>query len=360
MAINQVHARNLFTRAVSDIYEEKLMPKLLFMSMAQETTTRSRFVSTEVRRYNETIATDVIRGSRGNRNKFDRLTQKIYQPPLYDEYFDLTTLDIYDQLFGRPQVEGNTILDLAEEAATKMAYLRGKIDRAIELQWSQVYDTGIVQLTNGDNIDFKRKAASLVVLSGDRRWNQSGATILQDLNDAGTFIRTEGKSDVGEFKLILGEAALNSLITNSEIQNLGDQRYLHRLDIMPVEMRMDGAVYHGTLSANSYKFHLYTYPEYYDSGTNPQSQTHNRYWPTNKVLVMPYSGSVLRTKFAGIPALYRGNDSMPEYYRYVDEKYLMNNYIDQLNRSHNFEILSAPLAVPESIDQIYTIQVQDV
>lgn len=353
MAISQLNARSIFTTEVSQIYEDKVMPRPLFMSIANETTTTARYVSTEVRRYDETVAADILRGTNGNRNQFTRSTQKLYEPPQYNENFDLTTLEIYDRAFGAPSVSANVLADLIDEAGEKAAFLKGKIMRAQELQWIGVFDTGIITtLVNGDNVDFRRKAASMVDHSSNY-WNTSNTQIIRNFREGCNYLRTEGKAMGGEFIAVVGEDAFDAFLASEEILNLGDQTYVQRVEInMPSDM-MNGGVYHGTISAGSYKVHLYTYPEYYTAANG----TETPYWPKNKVCIFPKSGFVFTTKYAGIQALFKGNASMPEYYGYVDDKYFLNNYIDQRTRSHVFEVLSAPLAVPLSVDQIFTMQV---
>ena len=356
MAINQINLPGIFKRGVSETYQDMIMPRPLFMSMAKKTTTTARFVSTEVRRWRESVAVDIKNGTPGNRNQFARMSTHLYEPPTYNENFDLTTLEIYDRVFGGRDVSEGDLADLIDTAAEKAAFLVGKIHRACELHWVGIMRNGIVVLNNGDNINYRRKAESMVNLSGNY-WNGSTTTIVSNFRSACNFLRTQGKAQGGEFIAVIGESAFDAFLSSSEILNLGDQTYVQRVNInMPDDM-MNGGVYHGTLSAGSYKIHLYTYPEYYDAIASDDTVTSTAFWPTNLAVVIPKMAGQFTTKFAGIKALFKGNNSMPEYYGYVRGEHFLNNFIDQKTQSHVFEVHSRPLPVPVSVDKIYTMQV---
>ncbi len=358
--INQINARSIFTRGVSEIYKDKIMPKPLFMSMAGETKTKSRYVSTEVRRYHETMAADIQRGTNNQRNQFTKSSQHLYETPYYNEGFDLTTLENYDRVMGQDSVGENALVDLMEMASEKLAFCQNKIIRATEFQWNQVMRTGIVTVNNGDNVNYNRKAESTVVVTGGNRWNESGADILSQIRVGCNFIRTEGKATTGKFRIIMGEGAYDAFVASSQIQNLGDQTFIKFLDLhMPEESMMQGGILHGRISAGSYLIDVYTYPEYYDTLAADGSPIRNQYWPSNMCVLLPKDGFQFTTKYAGIQALFKGGDAMPNYFGYVADKYFMNNYIDERNSAHVFEVLSAPLAVPVSVDQIYSMQVID-
>lgn len=356
MAISAIEAPGILTRSVMEIYQDRLPVKPLFTGLAKERQSRSKLISYEVRRFKEHIAEDRERGTGSTRNSFNKSTVKLVMPAYYDESFDLLNLDIYDRPFGNEAVDPYFLADLTDQVADKAAILIDKINRAINLQHAQVFDNGIVQLKNGDNIDYKRKAASMVSKSGAAAWDQATATIVNDISDGCTFLRNVGKSASKEMVAIMGDTAFNAFLNSAEIKG-ADNRYVQRQSFqMPKELAgYNGASYHGTLSAKDYVVHVFTYPEIYDDATG----TAQSYWDNKKVLLLPMAGYEFRTGFGSIEMLFKGNDTLPEYFRPERGSFFMNNYIDQRNRSHVFEILAAPLAIPYSVDQIYTLQVID-
>jgi len=53
---------------------------------------------------------------------------------------------------------------IAQNALRNIRKMRDKIERSIRKQQADVMQTGIVELINGDSIDYKRKSASMVDL----------------------------------------------------------------------------------------------------------------------------------------------------------------------------------------------------
>jgi hypothetical protein len=158
IAITQLRAE--FTEALVATYSSRLRPTNFLRSFFPSVTAPTRYVSIEVQRLGEKIAADVLRGTEGNRNTFSRNTAKTFEPPFWREYFDATELDLYDRVLGN-QMSGNPnpamFAELVKTVADKLGVLNDKIERSKELQCSQVLVDGIVTMSNGDNIDFKRK-----------------------------------------------------------------------------------------------------------------------------------------------------------------------------------------------------------
>ena len=73
-------------------------------------------------------------------------------------------MDRYDVAFGQnPTASPATIGYLSSDVATKYMTLKGKIERAKEKQCAQVFETGIVTLINGDNIDLLCEGAYAIL-----------------------------------------------------------------------------------------------------------------------------------------------------------------------------------------------------
>jgi len=92
-------ARALFTQGLVDIYREQVKTTSFLRSFFPTEEFGTKYLSVEVERGFEKVAVDVTRGTEGNRNVFSKSTEKIWEPPLYDEFFDMTQLDLYDRLF---------------------------------------------------------------------------------------------------------------------------------------------------------------------------------------------------------------------------------------------------------------------
>lgn len=311
---------------------------------AEESTSKN--VSIEVVRGFEKIAVDVTRGTDGNRNSFGKSTQKIFAPPYYREFFDLTELDLYDRLAGSGNINDEVFSQLAGESAEKIAILQDKIERAYELQCAQVLQTGIILLNSGDNIDFKRKADSMVDLGAGNYWSGAAVDPNTSLEVGCKFIREKGKSRGAIVNAICGSEALAAFINNTVVKERG-KIVQYALDmITPSQRDSQGASFHGEISVGAYRVRLWSYPEVYTNAAGDDVE----YIDPKKVILLPEKPR-FKMGFAAVPQLLV-EGSAP-----TKGAYRVEEYIDARKKSHIMDIQSAAVAVPVAVDQIYTMQV---
>ena len=348
-------ARALFTKAYMAAYKERVPVPSFLMSFFTVLTFATKSIGIEVQRGSEFIAVDVERGAIGNRNQFTRSTEKQWIPPFFNEWFDATSLDRYDVVFGGSEnAAPATIGYLASDVADKLLMLKDKIDRAKELQCAQIFSSGVVTLKNGDNIDFKRKATSIVDLAA--YWSDTSADVESQLIAGAEFIRQDGKNGTPEFNLVMSGAAWVALKKTDYFNKNANYQKVQLIDIMMPQTRSFGAGYHGRIVAGAYIFNVWTYDQVYQAaGTG----TITRYLASNLAFMVPVSGTRFNMSHAGIPAIMadQARAEFPQYIAQLASDYYVNNYIDAFRKAHIFEILSAPLGVPVTVDMIYTMQV---
>ena len=339
--ITTEQGKALFTQEVTDRYKEMIQPTGFGRSFFPTKAHASLFVSIEVQRGTEKIASDVIRGGIGNRNKMSRATEKIFKPPLYQEYFDAMELDVYDLDLSPSQFLGFTS-SVAEGQAT----LKNKIERAYELQAWQVLLDGVVTLKNGIDIDFKRKVASKADIGGANYWDQANTDPYKDLEDAGTFLRTIGKAQGGSYNVIMGATAYNAFLNNQKVTTRADIRNFHLDEALAPQRQASGGVPQYKTSAGAYNFNIWTYPEYYED----ENAVLQKYMADDSIVVLPEQPR-FRLAFGAVPQLTTNGKSV----RTGD--FVFDDYIDERRKSHEFEVMSAGIAIPTSVDQIYTAKV---
>lgn len=350
-------AAGIFTQSLLDVYKEVTRPTALLRSFFPSDETGSKFISTEVQRGSEKVAADVLRGTAGNRNTFGRSTQKIYLPPYFREFFDATDLDFYDRLIGDAggSVDDKTFAEWVNEVAEKIQLLQDKIERAQEVQCAQVLQTGIVTMVNGDNIDFKRKAASIVDVNvaGDYWSVTASATPIADLLAGCNFLRNTGKATGGTFNLLMGGDAYNALLKTDEIKTRGDIRSFDLQAISGPQRNAQGGALHGEISVGSYKLRIWTYPQ-----AREVSGTMTPYIDENKAIIIPLIPR-FKMGFAAVPHIMRDKSraEFPEFIMNQRGAFHIGNYVDHISEAHVFDIKSASLPVPVAVDQIYTLQV---
>ena len=355
MAIPIQQARGIFTQATLAKYKESIKAPTFLSSFFKVKTTTAKYISIEVQRGTEKIAVDVLRGTSGNRNMFSKSTEKQYMPPFYNENFDATALDFYDLLFGENLNPTRSVIGgLAAGVAEKLGELRLKIERAKELMASQVLETGVVTLVNGDDIDFKRKATSMKDNSGTP-WSTVTTDIESHLIAAGDFLRTYGKNTSKVLNMIVSGTVLVDLKKSDYFQDNANFQQVRLVDVNLPQADSRGAAYHGRIAAGAYLVNIWSYDEMYTNA----SGTATRYTDAKKVIILPSEGTQFYFSHAGVPAIIvdKSNAEFPAYIKQVANEYVINNYIDNQRKSHTFELMSAPLPVPVTVDMMYTMKV---
>ncbi len=348
--ISTTDARGLYTKMLVAVYSERKAPTSFFQSFFTRVTTDTLEVSIEVQRGSMRIAVDVERQTRGNRNTFSRSTEKIFIPPYFKEFFEITEMDLYDRLFLDSEVDSKVIAKFIRTAAQKLRMLQDKIERAIEKQCADVLLTGIVQLRSGDNINYGRKADSLVDSGSGQYWANSIDPYAQIQTDC-EFIRNEGMIETDVFNMILGANAITDLYNNTAFkarQNL----YNLKLDaVAPPQAKSVGGTLHGEISVGPYRVRLWTYQGIYkDEAGNVV-----KYMESDKYILLPDT-TEYTLAFGAVPQLIN-MDGAPKRVGIVQGEFIPYEYIDEEQTTHTYGLKSAPLAIPVAIDTTVTRKV---
>jgi len=356
MSLPLQQTKAIFTKAYMQAFKEMIVVPSFFRSFFSTKTYATKTIGIEVQRGTEKISVDILRGLDGKRNTFSKSTEKEFVPPFHNENFDATSLDRYDVSFGaNPTATPMTIGYLASDVAEKYMQLRNKIERAKELQCAQVLETGIVQLTNGVNIDYKRKATSLVDLTGaGGYWTTTTTDIEAQLVAAGDFIRQTGKNATKILNIAMSGASWISLKKSDYFKNTANFNQVSLFDINMPQADANGAVFNGQITAGSYIYNIWVNDEVYENA----SGTITRFMGASKAVVTPANGTRFELAHAGVPAIIadKKNAEFSQYIAQIKSEYYLNNYIDSKRKAHIFEIYSAPLAIPVTVDMIYTMK----
>ena len=243
-------------------------------------------IALDVERYGEDVAVAIKKATGPNLNDIDIFTTKEFTPPAYGEAFPLDVNDLLNRIVGvNPYDDAYT--EYAGKLMAKMAkgfqLIDDKISRAVELQASQVLQTGKLTLTNKDGdtvyeLDFKPKATHFPTVGTS--WSDTAtSTPLNDIEDLAGVIRTDGKVDAD--MLIFGKTALRNFLRNADVKEALDNR---RIDIGAVrpEMVDSGATFYGFVWAGTYRFEMWAYDEEYK---DPQTGNPVKYIDDDKVVV---------------------------------------------------------------------------
>lgn len=342
-----IQSMKLFTQKLVAVYREQTPVKGFLRSFFKSEFSMTKFVSIAVRRNTELVASDVLRYSDGNRNKFTKASLKTFLPPYFHEFLDASDHHLYDAMITA--ISNNDLTFFAQmtrEMANDFVELRKKIERAVELQCAQIFQTGVITLKSGDNIDFKRKAASIVGYSAPNNFADDtvdpSAVILEGCN----FLRETGKANGAIFNLILGESVIGALLNNAIIKSRNDIKNMNLDQIYSPEMMPEGMALHGELSCGSYKVRLWTYPETYE--TSPGVSVN--YIDSKQIILLPLKPD-FTLAYAAVPQLIK-DGRIPQ-----TGEYLIQEEFKDVEGIHRLHIKSASLPIPTAVDQIWNAQV---
>jgi len=260
----------------------------------------SEDVKIDVVRSDEEVAIVISDLSTGyNMNSDDLYTNKKFKPPIFKEAMALNAADLIKRMPGQdpfqaPDFQANIIGRMFRG----MSKVERKIRVAIELQASQVMQTGTVTLTDNAGvalytIDYKPKATHFP--TAGTAWNFPGSTKAADISALAEIIRNDGLSDPDQ--IIMGVDAFEAFISDTAIQDRFDNRRMDLGTIAPMEMRGGGGSFRGVVEIGNYRYDVWTYGGRYN---HPVTGVKTQFIDPGKVIVRASSGRLDAT-FGAIP-----------------------------------------------------------
>jgi hypothetical protein len=348
MPITSSSARALFTKMLIAVLQERPVVTSMLRSQFRTVIEPVEQVSIEVERMGEMIAVDVLPGTEGNRNTFDRFTEHTYKPPLYREFFAASNMDLYKRVLGaQGSAQAPLFTALLNKVGDRMKTLSDKIQRAEELQCAQVLDSGIITLKNADRIDYNRRSESLVDPGAGNYFTNDDVDPYILFENGCKFMREYGLSGDTIFNAILGADTLPAFYNNRHF--IEKQKLVNvSFDSVqgPVRDNNRGASYHGMISTGSYKVQLWSYPQSFQKPNKERVP----YINPKKVVMLPLQPNLVMA-YGAVPQLIGEPGQLP-----VQGQYVYGEFTDMRKATHEFDVQSAPLAIPVAIDQIYTLK----
>ncbi len=295
------------TKRLIEAYIQEADPTLFLTSLFRsppENFYSSKSVELDIVRYEEDVSIAIQDLTTGHRfNTTDIYTNKEFVPPIHSEAIIIDSFELLNRMPGQdPFVQPEFRANVITLAMRGMRQADGKIRRSMELQASQVLQTGIVTLTdeNGDtifSIDYSPKATHFVTVG--TAWNTGGATPLTDIDDIAEVIRGDGLSDPNQ--LIMGSKAYSNFIANSDVQQHFDNRRIDQGTISGFDATTGGSFFRGMVTIGNYQYDIFTYGGKFK---DPQTGVKTDYLDPNKVIVRVGDGRLDAT-FGAIPNIGR-------------------------------------------------------
>ena len=350
------------TRHMISAYTQMAAPTMFLSGLFQsppENFHESEEVEVDIMRSDEDISIVVQDLSTGARmNSEDIFTNKAFKPPTHDEEFPINSFDLIKREVGQdpfqsPVFRGNLIT----RAFRAMAKIEAKIRRSIELQASQVLQTGIVTLIDSNGValytlDYKPKVSHFP--TAGTAWNAGGADIIGDLVSLCNVIRSDGLDDPDQ--IIMGEASFEAAMQDTTFRDRFDARRADLGTISPMQMRGGGGIFRGVVEVGNYKLDIWTYGGRYK---DPQTGVKTKFIDDGKVVVRASSGRLDLT-FGAIPNIGRllgqtGPSMLPEMPGRLANAaggmdLFTNSYLSPDGKQFFGGVGARPLCIPTAID----------
>lgn len=361
------------TKRLVEAYMEEAPPPSFLSSQATRTHFhKSEKIEIDIERDDEDVAvvvTDVAAGAR--KNEYSRYTSKEFTPPIYKEESTLNGFELLKRQPGdTPYVDPDYQANAVARTFKVFRRLDWKIQRAKELMWSQVLQTGILSLTDGSGnvlytLDFGMKSAHKAAAGAAWSGLLSSATPLTHITDRARLVTRNGKRKPN--MLIFGTTAWRYFWQNTYIQALFGIRH-EGIDIGRLRQQVGGlgdraakaetsardAVYQGRLALDGFEFDLWVYDAEY---RHPQTGNMTPYVAADNV-IMKHSQSRLDMAYGDIPLAVRPEERVMPFLptrmssaeRGLD--LITNAYAAPDNTGVTVGAYARPLTVPVAIDTL--------
>jgi len=346
------------TLKMLELYQQSAPPTMFLTGLFQtppQNFYNSSEVEIDISRTDEDISIVVQDFTDGGRvNSLDLYTNKRFKPPIHKETFPLNAFDLMNRQAGATPFDDINFQATANlKAVQAIAKISEKIQRSIELQASQILQTAVVSLKDGDGnviytLDFKGKVSHFT--NAAAVWSDTAATPLADLESLAETIRNDGLQNPDQ--ILMGSVAFDNFVKNDDVQKRFDNRRYELGTIAPMAMRGNGGNYRGQVTIGNYNMDIWSYGGRYK---DPETGNKVTYIAPDKV-IMRASGGRLDATFGAIPTF--GNPAagilpfMPP--RITDQAGGMDIFTNAWLTPDREQLIitagSRPLLIPTAID----------
>lgn len=340
------------TSVFLETYSDFAAAPTFLTSFARSRTFRSEKVTIDIERDDDEVALVIKSLQDGGRDN----TAMLYQnneilPPIYKEKAPLTAYDLLDRRAGQnPHTDPSYAANLALDAAKVIGKMERKIRRAVELQASQVLQTGTVDLLDAEGlsayqIDYSPKATHFPTVA--TAWSDPTSDCLLDLENLAQVVSDDGQGNPA--RVIFGKVAWQNFLRNPQVKDILDNR---RIDLGRVDRPQNraGGVYMGDISVGPYSLELWTYTGKYK---DPQTGTITRFVDDNNVIMLS-DNSRMDCGYGALPYVARPEaralQFMPQRRSAGGGDMTWNSWITPDNTSLYVSAGTRPIFIPTAID----------
>ena len=266
-----------------------------------------------------------------------------YAPPLINPYDVTTAEQLMDRLPGEDLYSGMTPAQrAAQQLMDEYNRLNDAATRREEWMAVQAIVTGSIPVVGpGVNETISFGFTNTVTLTGNNRWGQSAAKVLDNLEDWSDTVLTNGFANVD--MCIMGKSALRAFLADADVLKMLDNRRVEMGLINPRDLP-NGVKYIGHL--NKPNIDIYTYAEVYlDDWTDPSTPATLPLVPDNKVILIPSSPNFMLAYGACTYI-----DDATQNWQTAMTARLLRSYVEHHPDRRMIELQAHPLPIPDKVD----------
>lgn len=348
------------TRKLVKAYFQDAEPSLFMSSIflaRPENYHNSQSVEIDIIRHGEAVAVVQRDGNGAHMNTFDNVTNKSFIPPVTKEACAIRAMDLISREAGdNPFLDASFQGKLTKRIMRDMPELEKLVRRLIELQASQIMQTGKVDLLGEDatvtyTLDYGMKPSHKI--TSGTAWNLSGGDPIGDLETACDVIRDDGLQEADE--VWMGIDAFNAFVDNAKVRDRFDNRRMELGRIVEARENSVGGKYRGTVDVGNYQLDVWTYNGRYDDAA---SGTKKKFLDPANVVVRS-STARMDASFGAIPKIEDGNSRLA---KFLPRRFSGSNidlhtsvYTDNASETLTLSVGARPLLIPTALDSFACI-----
>lgn len=337
-----------------NIYEPRYLAEVVRQAPPVFTFFRDTFFTRRVTFATERVDIDIKKGDRrmaafvhprvgGTVLESKGFQTESYKPPLINPY-DITTADqLMTRLPGETLYSGRTPAQrAAEKLMEEYNALNDATTRREEWMAVQAIVTGAIPVVGpGVNETISFGLTNTETLTGNNRWGQSSAAILDNLEDWADKVLVNGFANVD--MCIMGKKALRLFLADANVQKVLDNRRIEMGLIQPRDLP-NGVKYVGHL--NKPNIDIYEYAEVYlDDWTDPTTPATAPLMPENKIVLISSKPNFVMA----YGACNYIEDSTGQWVTAESER-ILRSYVEHHPDRRVLELQAHPLPIPDKAD----------
>lgn len=356
MAISLVNALGTFTKKVESLVTIKPEVDSLFRSFFADSISAAEGCDFEVIRSGRTVFNDVDINSEPVITKLDKSSRKIFIPPAYNPAVQLSAIDAFQRVAGSSEyVNDRDFVALVDKVAREMQHNIDAMERTEELLCSKALTTGVVTTKHGDDVDFKRRAASIIAYNAAHGWDVDTIDPSLIMIQGAKFMAQYGMINYSDMiNVFVGEEAALAFENNPIVQKKADIRNFNGvIEVAPGVRMGKGATPIGYYKTGGYNFRIWTYAGKYK---HPDTGVETSFLDPKKIVMLPTSQD-FKMFYGGVPAW---NGSVSGFGRLPGiqkGKRVFYQGEDEMRVQKIYGFRTRPLPILREVDKVFTAQV---